>query len=122
MAVEISGVDKLAQAIQQHDLKIKRMIAGQFLYARGEAVKFAKLNAPWTDRSGNARAGLFSEVKAIDGGNSFELYLAHSVFYGIWLEVRFSGKYSIIMPTLNYIGEQLIQRIANSMDKLEAAG
>ena len=40
--------------------------------------------------------------------------------YGIWLEIRFSGKFAILMPTINYIGAQLISRIASSINRMEA--
>jgi hypothetical protein len=119
-AVTFTGVDKLAESIEAHDRKVKRVIAGQFLYAKNDAETFARLNAPWTDRTGNARAGLHANVNVINQGEAFELIVAHSVPYGIWLEVRFSGKYAIIQPTVDYIGQILIQRLASSIQKLEA--
>jgi len=119
--VTMTGVDKLAKSIAAHDLKVKRVIAGQFLYAKNDAETFAKNNAPWTDRTGNARSGLHAEVEVIDQGKAFELTVAHTVSYGIWLEVRFSGRYAIIQPTVDYIGALLISRIASSIAKLEAA-
>lgn len=119
-SIKFTGVDALAKSIAAHDLKVKRVIAGQFKYAESEATTFAKLNAPWTDRTGNARSGLHAKMNVINQGEAFELIMAHTVNYGIWLEVRFSGKYAILMPTLNYIGDQLISRIASSINKLEA--
>ena len=115
----MTGVDALAKSIEQHDLKIKRIIGGHFLRAQPEAVNFAKLNAPWTDRTTNARNGLHAQVGSPDQGKSFELILAHSVFYGIYLESRFSGRFAIIMPTINYIGGLLITRISDSIRQLE---
>ena len=119
--ITMTGIDKLADSIAQHDLKVKRVIAGQFIYAKGEAESFARQNAPWTDQTGNARAGLHAEVNVINQGESFELLVAHTVSYGIWLEVRFSGKYAIIQPTVDYIGALLISRLAQSIAKLEAS-
>lgn len=119
--ISFTGVDALAKSIAAHDQTVKRYIAAQFIRAEGDAVTYAKQNAPWTDRSGNARAGLHAKASPINGGQSFELLLAHSVFYGIFLESRFSGKYAIIMPTINWVGQLLIQRIAAGLDKLEAA-
>lgn len=66
--------------------------------ARMEAA--AKQNAPWTDRTGAARAGLRGfTVKA---AASVVLYLVHSVSYGIFLELgtRRMAPRPIIMPTL----------------------
>lgn len=118
--ITLTGVDRLAKSIEQHDLKVKRVIAGQFIRAKGDAEEFARNNAPWTDRTGNARSGLHADVNVIDQGKAFELIVAHSVNYGIWLEVRFSGKYAIIQPTVDYIGAVLISRIASSIEKMEA--
>jgi hypothetical protein len=118
--VTMTGLDKLETAIQDHDRKVKKVVLGQFLRAEGEAVAYAKQNAPWTDRTGNARAGLFAKTNVLDGANSFELVVAHSVHYGIWLEVRFSGKYAIIQPTVDYIGQVLISRIGSSLSRIGA--
>jgi hypothetical protein len=58
----------------------------------------AKEKAPWTDRSSNARSGLFTWVET--GKGVGRLYLSHRMFYGIFLERRWAGRYAIIMPTL----------------------
>ncbi len=113
--IEVSGLDDLARKLELHDQQVKRVIAGEVLYAKPEAEAYAKKNAPWTDRSGNARAGLHADAKSINGGEAFELILAHSVYYGIFLETRFSGKYAIIMPTMNYIGKLLLKRIDSAL-------
>lgn len=119
--ITMTGIDKIPTRIREHDRKVKRLIAGQFLYAKDEAVGFAKINAPWTDRTGNARAGLHATTNFGPEQNFFaELILAHSVYYGIYLEVRLSGKFAILMPTINYIGAQMLERIGNSLAKLEA--
>lgn len=73
--------------------------------ARVEA--YAKLNAPWTDQTGMARAGLTASV-GVDGGEVV-LTLAHSVDYGIWLELIQDGSYAIIMPTLEALGPEILR-------------
>lgn len=55
--------------------------------------------ATWTDRTGNARGGLFAKHdKEPMVLHSLTLYGAMP--YSIWLEVRWSGKYAIIGPTM----------------------
>lgn len=120
MAISMTGVDQLAKAIEQYELKVKRVIGGQFLWAEAEAERYAKQKAPWNDITTNARNGLFAKASSPDHGKTFELIVAGSVFYQIFLEARFSGRYAIIMPTVNYIGKLLIQRIGQSIDELEA--
>ena len=64
----------------------------------------AKDNAPWNDRTGQAREGLVAEG-LIDGHDAI-IALGHTVDYGLWLEVRWSGRYAIVMPTLEEIAPQ----------------
>ena len=101
-AVTFSGIDQMAKAIGSQDDRFRKIIAGQFYRAKPDAETYAKNNAPWTDRTGNARAGLHADVST--EGNTFQLLMAHTVFYGVFLEHRFSGKYAILMPTINHIG------------------
>lgn len=60
--------------------------------------------APWTDRTGNARQGLYTEVQpptAAQVTGMIELILRHGVEYGEFLELRNSGRFAIINPTLD---------------------
>lgn len=59
---------------------------------------YAKANAPWTDRTGNARQTLFS-VTDVEK-ERVTLYLSHRVDYGKWLELCNAGRYAIVMKTL----------------------
>ncbi|AMB17234.1 hypothetical protein SEA_WEISS13_20 [Mycobacterium phage Weiss13] len=120
--IKITGIDQMALAMKEHDQKVKRAMAFEFKRAEPLATSYAKKNAPWTDRSGNARAGLHAKARSIDAGNAFDLTMAHSVFYGIFLETRWSGKYAILLPTINYIGKILMQRIESRLGKLGDTG
>jgi hypothetical protein len=59
----------------------------------------AKQNAPWVDRSGLARIGLHSFVDDVSQTMVY-LYLAHKMDYGVFLETKHSGRYAIILPTI----------------------
>lgn len=63
------------------------------------AVAHARSTAKWVDRTSNARNGLTSRA-VIEKGKTYGFVLAHGVEYGIWLEVRFSGRYAVIGPTI----------------------
>lgn len=80
----------------------------------------AKLNAPWTDQTTNARNGLIAR-SGKDKDNHY-IVLAHQVPYGIWLEVRFAGKYAIIMPTIDAFGPQVMGTLNKILDRYEAKG
>jgi len=66
--------------------------------------------APWTDQTGNARAGLFArpEVEATGA----KIVFGHSVYYGIFLETRWSGRYAVVLPTLEELGPQFMSYAA----------
>lgn len=55
-------------------------------------------NAPWHDRTGEARNGLHCRVSHVAGRHT--VTFAHGVSYGIWLEVRWAGRYAIVGPTI----------------------
>lgn len=112
--------DKLSKNLRELDQNIQRVITGEFLYHKDEATKYMKLNAPWTDRTGAARSGLHSIVPR-PTRDHWELIVAHSVYYGIYLEVCNSGKYQIIMPTVNHIGALLLKRMENALDRIGAS-
>lgn len=73
-------------------------------------VSSAQRNAPWTDRTGNARAGLESRVW--NDGGIITLSLFHTVEYGLWLEVIQNGRFSIIMKTLEEEAPSLLREVA----------
>lgn len=69
--------------------------------------EYAKANAPWEDRSGAARDGLTAEY--VDGGLfQHAIVLYHTVEYGIWLEIRWNGRYAIIVPTIEHFGPEVM--------------
>jgi hypothetical protein len=72
-----------------------------------ELEMYAKFNAPWADRTGEARNGLTASV--YEEGGEIVLELAHSVDYGIWLELIQDGRFAIIMPTLEALGPRIIR-------------
>lgn len=75
-----------------------------------------KINAPWTDRTGAARTGLHTNGGKSGGG--WEIVFAHAVHYGIWLEVKYSGRDQIIMPSVRHTGRELMQDLQGLMGRL----
>lgn len=74
-----------------------------------EVEAYAKDNAPWEDRTGNARAGLTAEVRHRLAYYYLDLF--HTEPYGIWLEVRWDGRFAIIIPTLEHFGPIVMDRL-----------
>ena len=86
--------------VKELSRNIELGIAAAIDFQATQSEFFMRNNAPWTDRTGNARSGLFTATKR--EGKRFFILLSHTASYGIWLEVRFSGRYEIIVPTLHY--------------------
>lgn len=67
-------------------------------------------NAPWTDRTGNARRSLFSRTEETDDG-TWQLRLGYDhilvpIPYWIFLERMQAGRFAIVEPTyLRYLPE-----------------
>lgn len=119
----------LNPAIVAYGNKVRAAVVAvaQFIGAKMEA--YAKANAPWADRTANARQGLFYAVDSETGGevsgsanlggqeseaigaakDVVALYLSHSMSYGKWLELCNAGKYSIVMRTMEAHYGELMQ-------------
>lgn len=78
---------------------------------------YAQQNAPWSDRTGDARSGLDSLVEADD--DQLQVSLFHGVDYGIWLEIRWNGRYAIIIPTIEAKGSELLQKWEGMLSEIK---
>ncbi|MBT9157006.1 MAG: hypothetical protein DDT37_02011 [Firmicutes bacterium] len=58
-----------------------------------------KKNAPWTDRTSNARNGLFGSTEV--RGDTVYIRVAHSMEYGVFLELANDGRFAILKPTVS---------------------
>ena len=77
---------------------------------------YAKINAPWTDQTGNARNGL--AARAYREKDEIGIVLYHQVPYGIWLETRFGGRYAIIEPTIQAMSPEVMAAFERILDRL----
>lgn len=86
-------------------------------YIARQAQNDMRTNAVWTDRTGNARSGLFSVAQQA-AADLVEIYLSHghTIDYGVNLELGHGGKYAIVGPTM----ERLIPEIKRMLDRIFA--
>lgn len=107
---------QLFQGLEKFDAK---SVMAFRAYAETVAKSFesyAKENRPWTDRTGRARQGLSGYVETINNG--FRVYLAHTVDYGIWLEMAHEKRYAILEPTIRLNGREAVEGMAHLIDRL----
>jgi hypothetical protein len=133
--VWIEPPEKLIRALEEYGERARIAIHATACYVGAEMQNAARDGAPWQDRTGNARGGLFFAVdgfglpaksgdvqpgdaaaferdkhlEAVQGGDADTLVLAlsHSMGYGEHLELAHGQKYAIIMPTIERLAPEL---------------
>jgi hypothetical protein len=105
--------EELARAIERYGDRVLQAVAAVAQYTATAMQNDAKANAPWTDRTGNARTGLFGTSEADFAGHVVTIYLSHGAIidYGVWLELGASGRHSIVMKTMQAHYEPLMQML-----------
>ena len=102
---------ELAQRIEKMPNEVDRVLSGVVRYHAPKFQRRARIDASWTDRTGNARNGLFAKA-VIEKQHSYAIVLHHTMPYGFWLEVRFAGRYAVILPTLDASGPEVMRDVA----------
>ena len=100
------ALDETFQQIQDdYEARHQRVRAALLAHTQrtaGEIERYMKRNARWTDRTGNARNTLRATPKVFHADPQvYELgiVVGHGMEYGLWLEVRWNGRYAIVGPT-----------------------
>ena len=111
---------ELATAIERYGDRVLTTVAAIAQYSATQMQNDAKANATWVDRTGNARTGLFGTSEADFAAKVVTIYLSHAavIDYGVYLELGGgsdgspgSGKYAIIMKTMQNHYEPLMQML-----------
>jgi hypothetical protein len=95
----IKGVDAIKLNLDKLDDLIKDKCGKALEYTIDYAENEAKKNAPWEDRTGNARNSILGIVWP-EENNSLIASLSIGMFYGLYLELSYQGKYKIVWPTI----------------------
>jgi len=113
-------LDALDHNLKNFDTRARKAIGATMLYQAARSETWMRTNARWTDRTTNARNGLFATVddSVVD---TWTLVLSHSVSYGIWLEVANSGKYAIVRPALLRANREVMQLLSKLFARMEKA-
>jgi len=128
---------ELAKGIEQYGQKAYVAIHAAAAYWGQGVQDTARRGARWQDRTGNARGGLFygvdgfgvgevigqveagakalmRETSVENGGpNMLIIAVAHTVYYGKFLELSNGGRYAIIMSTMEQRLPQLERNLRN---------
>lgn len=99
--------DTLSLELDKAPAAIMAQVQSRALEMAAEILNYAKTNAPWADRTGDARRLL--DVDVSEDGETIVIQLYHQVDYGLWLEVIQNGNFAIIMPTLERYAGKVIE-------------
>lgn len=102
------------------DQKVERALFGVCKYWDGKVETYMKHNAPWHDRTTNARNGLAARAAKL-GAGLYAIILSHAVDYGIYLErgTRYMRARPIIQPTIDIYSIKVMVFLTNLMDRLD---
>lgn len=103
---------ELSANLDKFNERANKGVAAAFEYQAPKSEARMKTGARWTDRTGNARGGLYTATSHT--GNLHTLLLSHTMAYGIYLEVRFSGRYAIVTPEIRLAAADL-QRLIGKL-------
>lgn len=102
--------------LRTFNARADRFITAATAYHATQAVNYARTNAPWTDRTTNARNGLFATAQR--DAPVYRIIIGHSVPYGVWLEVRWAGRYQILRPTVDHEGPELMKTVSTMFARM----
>jgi hypothetical protein len=94
----------------------RRALVASAQYVAPLAESFMKSQAPWTDRTGIARNGLRARVH-LSGTDKVAIVLYHTAPYGVFLEVRWGGKFGIIPAAMAAAGPLWVEALGRLMFK-----
>lgn len=99
MTMQWRGIEQMQRKMEEYGRRVLQAVHSVATYWTPVIEAYAKENATWTDRTGNARQGLRGFVEDLSE-TTVAIYLTHSVDYGVYLELEYQQRYAIIMPTL----------------------
>ena len=123
----VAPEDEIMPALDQYGVRALAAVQAAAVYWGQSVQDEARQAAPWEDRTGNARGGLFfavdgfglapvtgvvtpesrgqmEDVEVVSGdGDTLIVTLGHTVYYGKFLETSNGGRYAVVMSTLERI-------------------
>lgn len=116
MALKFIIKDTLRPGIETLMPRIDAAVGMVFDAAEAIGTSYARQNAPWKDVTSNARNGLFAKHVS-EPLQSHTLVIYHTMPYGFWLEVRWSGRYAIIGPTTIHMSAVLTEMVVAAVNR-----
>ena len=108
---------QLMEGLQKFSQETLDLIEEHLEESAEELEDYMKKNAPWNDRTGNARRGLVAKVEK-PKNKYYRIGLKHSVKYGVYLENYMERRFAILEPTVRLKGPEVIAKMENLLNRL----
>lgn len=116
MKISIDDADTV-QKINNIRLIADKTVEDVFIRAAEDAEITAKKNAPWTDRTGNARRTLTGKTVLKVFGEK-RLYLIGKMDYSVRLELFYDFRFSILFPTILEKHREILDNVAAALEEV----
>lgn len=107
----------LNQGLREFSPRVDAYIGAVVEFQSTKGSAYMKAQARWTDRTGNARAGLFTITRHIPMVRH-EAVFSHTMSYGFWLEVANDEKYAIIMESVRLAGRDIMGQLRGGLRRI----
>ena len=119
MGIKINyGGSSLSSGLNRASVKLGAVVLMYSATKASELEAKMKVNRPWTDRTGMAKALLSAKVSRPDT-NTVRITLSHGVNYGMWLELAHEKRFAIVAPTVREEGPRLVEGLSGIMSNLK---
>lgn len=98
---------KVKEVLENAPQRIRVQLLMELEQQRVKMENYAKVNRPWTDRTGMARRTLNAYIE--EDKNVVRIGIAHGVDYGKHLELEHGKKYAILVPTINKFADIILK-------------
>ena len=109
ITVDANSVKTTLKNLDKYNERVREALRIVSHSASKEMEAYAKANAKWVDRTGNARQKLTGDAYW-KNTKALETVIMHQMDYGVWLELAMGKKYAILEEALNSKAPELIKQ------------
>lgn len=114
---KVEGVQQLRNNLGQWLSRVDSAALAAAKDGGKEMESWMKTNARWQDITGQARQGLGVHVQHT-AGSGIEITAFNSAPHGVFLELRWGGRYAIIRPAVDYFARRIISQVQKAVDSV----
>ena len=121
MAVRVvfpEGKNQIKLRLKKVQLKSQPVIQAYAEKKAQDMERYMKQNHKWKNRSTRAEKGLYGKVTTSRAKYVTTIEIGHGkdVWYSVYLEEYYGGRFTIIQPTLDLFGPMIMNDMNNIMD------